>query len=288
MPKYELIIDDKYDGIAVGKIIESKFKISARLLSKLKNTDGIKLNGEHITVRGIAKKGDVLSLIMPNDKSENIIPVNFPLDILYEDDELLIVNKQRGMPTHPSLNNFDNTLGNAVMYYYKDIDFVYRPAIRLDKDTTGIVVIAKTPYAHHKISLQLQNRTFDKKYLAICKNVPKDKEGIINAPIKREKESIIKRVVASDGQEAITHYKVIKEKDNLALVELILKTGRTHQIRVHLAHIGCPLLYDYLYGEEEENKTFLLHCTQVSFIHPTTNKRLTINCLPPEEFDIIF
>ena len=280
MPDFQLNIQKEHEEYSVGELIAKNFKISSRMLTKLKNNDGIKLNGEHITVRGRVKEGDVLSLVFPREKSKNVVPIELPLNILYEDDELLIVNKPKDMPVHPSLNNYTNTLGNAVMYYYKDIPFVYRPVNRLDRDTTGIVIISKSAYSHNHLSKQMQKNLFKKTYTAVTVSPPIPAKGIINAPIKREQESIIKRVVAPDGQTAVTEYETLYEKDGKGVVKVLLHTGRTHQIRVHFSHIGFPLLYDYLYGTEVEGKTFMLHCTELEFLHPITEKPLKITCEP--------
>ena len=281
MPDFKLNIKKEHENFSVGELINKYFRISSRMLTKLKNNDGIKLNGQHITVRGRVKEGDVLALIMPQEKSKNVVPTDLPLDILFEDEELLIVNKPKDMPVHPSLNNYTNTLGNAVMYYYRDRPFVYRPVNRLDRDTTGIVIIAKSAYAHNSLSKQMQKNIFKKTYTAVTSTPPVPEKGIINAPIKREQESIIKRVVAEDGQVAITEYETLYAKDGYAVVKVLLHTGRTHQIRVHFAHIGAPLLYDYLYGKEVEGKTFMLHCTQLEFLHPVTGEKMVISCPPP-------
>ena len=283
MPDFQLNIKKEHEAYSVGELIAKNFKISSRMLTKLKNNDGIKLNGEHITVRGRVKEGDVLSLIFPKEQSKNVVPVNLPLNILFEDEQLLIVNKPKDMPVHPSLNNYTNTLGNAVMYYYKDIPFVYRPVNRLDRDTTGIVIIAKTAYAHYELSKQMQKNIFKKTYTAVTVAPPVPEKGIINAPIRREQESIIKRIVADDGQVAITEYETLSVKDGHATVKVLLHTGRTHQIRVHFAHMGFPLLYDYLYGTEVEGKTFMLHCTELEFLHPITNEKMKIVCKPQFE-----
>lgn len=277
MPDFKLNIKKEHEEFSVGELINKHFKISSRMLTKLKNNDGIKLNGQHITVRGRVKEGDVLALIMPEEKSKNVVPTDLPLDILFEDDELLIVNKPKDMPVHPSLNNYTNTLGNAVMYYYNDRPFVYRPVNRLDRDTTGIVIIAKSAYAHNSLSQQMQRNLFKKTYLAVTSIPPVPEKGIIDAPIRREQESIIKRIVAEDGQRAVTEYETISVENGHAVVKIKLHTGRTHQIRVHFAHIGAPLLYDYLYGEEVEGKTFMLHCTQLEFLHPITGEKMIIN-----------
>ena len=285
MRELKLIIDEKYSQYTVGQLIKNHFKISARLLTKLKQNDLIKLNGEHVTVRGTVKIGDELKLIMPESSSMNVIPVELPLDIIYEDEDLLIVNKPKDMPVHPSMNNYNNTLGNAVRYYYKDIPFVYRPVNRLDRDTTGIVIVAKTPQASHSLSQQMQKNIFRKTYLAITEGIVSPDQGIIDEPIARERESIIKRCVRADGQRAVTEYKTVKTGNNKSVAEILLHTGRTHQIRVHFAHIGYPLYADSLYGNKVEGETFNLHCFRLEFLHPVTGEKMHIECPPPENFD---
>ena len=273
-------------GTDVGTLLKKHLKLSSRLITKLKNSGGIILNEEIVTVRKIVSEGDILTVKMPEGRSENVVPVELPLDILYEDEDILIVNKPQNMPVHPSMNNYKNTLGNAVMYYYKDIPFVYRPVNRLDRDTTGIVIIAKTPQASHDLSRQMQQGEFKKEYLALVSGCPDAEYGIIDAPIKREQESIITRCVAPDGQRAVTEYTIIKKHEDCSVAHIKLHTGRTHQIRVHFAHIGHPLMYDYLYGTEVEGKTFCLHCYKLKFFHPTTKERVCIIANPPEYFKI--
>ena len=286
MRELTLTIEEKHTGSDVGMLLKKHFCLSSRLITKLKQSGGIKLNGETVTVRKTVTAGDELCVIMPESNSPNVIPVKLPLDILYEDDDILAVNKPRNMPVHPSMNNYDNTLGNAVMYYYKDIPFVYRPVNRLDRDTTGIVIIAKTPQASHNLSKQMQEGKFKKEYLALIEGIPFPRYGIIDAPIKREQESIIKRCVAPDGQRAVTEYVIIDKNETTSVAHIKLHTGRTHQIRVHFAHIGHPLKNDYLYGTEKIGETFYLHCYKLTFFHPVTNERVTLICNPPDELNL--
>jgi len=286
MRELNLIIQNEHTKYNVGELLKKHFQLSSRLITKLKHTGGIKLNGKTVTVRKEVLVGDSLTVEMPQSASLNVIPVNLPIDILYEDEDILVVNKPRNMPVHPSMNNYDNTLGNAVMYYYKDVPFVYRPVNRLDRDTTGVVIIAKTPQAGCDLSRQMQEGKFKKEYLALLSGTPEAEYGIINAPIKRENESIIKRCVSPDGQNAVTEYTIIKKNENSSVAHIKLHTGRTHQIRVHFAHIGHPLMYDYLYGKEESEKTFCLHCYKLTFFHPVTKEKVCIVCPPPKDFDL--
>lgn len=286
MRELTLNITEKESGTDVGTMLKKHLRLSSRLITRLKNCGGIILNNEVVTVRKIVSKGDILTVKMPEGNSKNVVPVELPLDILYEDEDILIVNKPQDMPVHPSMNNYKNTLGNAVMYYYRDIPFVYRPVNRLDRDTTGIVIIAKTPQASHDLSRQMQEGNFKKEYLALISGCPENEYGIIDAPIRREQESIIKRCVADDGQKAVTEYVIIDKNENCSVAHIKLHTGRTHQIRVHFAHIGHPLMYDYLYGVEQEGKTFCLHCYKLTFFHPTSKERVCIIAPPPDYFKI--
>lgn len=264
-------------GKAVGDIIRLNFDISSHLLAYLKNNQGIYLGDELVTVRKTVASGDILTLKIRDIKSPNIVPVNLPLKIVYEDEDILVVDKPENMPVHPSINNYTNTLGNAVMYYYRHEEFTFRPVNRLDRDTTGLVVIAKNRYAADIISRQMKEGLFKKEYMAVVEGIIEEKEGEINAPIKRESESVIKRCVSEDGKAALTKYRVVDECDNKSLVKINLLTGRTHQIRVHFSHIGYPLCYDYLYGNEQKGKTFCLRCSKVEFFHPFTGKNISFS-----------
>lgn len=280
MTDIELIINDGLDGKYIRDIVRYELRISSGLLSKLKKSGGIKINGNTVTTAYRAVNGDILTIDFPDEKTESIEPVNIPLEIIYEDKYILAVNKPKDMPTHPSVGNHDNTLGNACMYYYKDKNFVFRPLTRLDRDTTGIVIIAKDARTSAILSEQMQSGIFKKTYYAITAGIPTPQSGRINLPIGRTDGSILKREVREDGQSAITDYKVLCTKDNKALVEIELLTGRTHQIRVHFSHIGCPLLYDYMYGTEIPGETLFLHCGKIEFIHPINNERIELNVKP--------
>lgn len=266
--------DEKY---TVGELLKSKLSISSRVLSGLKKENLIFLNDIQCHTWQKGKNGDTLSFVLQDTfPSENVVPRKIPLDIIYEDDDILAVNKPSDMPVHPSMNNYENTLGNAVMYYFRNIPFVYRPVNRLDRDTTGAVIIAKTQQACFNLSKQMQNGIFKKTYLAVIDGVPEKEHGIIDAPIARVPGSAIKRCVSPLGKPAVTEYDILQSNGEISLVQVKLHTGRTHQIRVHFSYIGHPLLYDYLYGREVPGKILLLHCEKLEFAHPVTNNPLTI------------
>lgn len=269
----------------VGEIIGKNFHISSHLLAYLKNNRGIYLNDCLVTVRKTAEPNDILTLVLRDTGSPNIVAVNIPLDIVYEDEDILVVDKPANMPVHPSINNYTNTLANGVVYYYGEEKITFRPVNRLDRDTTGLVLIAKNRYSADILSRQMKDGTFRKEYVALVEGILQSKEGEISAPVKRESESVIRRCVSPDGKYAVTRYRVIDEGNGKSLVRIRLLTGRTHQIRVHFSHIGHPLCYDYLYGTEKKGKTFYLRCVQIEFVHPVTGKNVTIS-LPARE-DII-
>jgi 23S rRNA pseudouridine1911/1915/1917 synthase len=197
------------------------------------------------------------------------------VEVVYEDEYILAVNKPRGMPTHPSKGNHLPTLANAVMGKYGG-NFVFRAINRLDRDTSGIVLIAKDPFSAARLSEYMREHHLDKRYLAKLKGVPKKKHGIIEANIEREYEGSIKRVVRDDGKYAKTEYTVLEDNGDSSVCGIKLYTGRTHQIRVHMAYIGHPLVNDFLYGVNEEGECYKLHCSSITFLHPITNAPVTV------------
>ena len=235
---------------------------------------GIHLNGEVVTVRAEVNLGDLIEIYAEDNVSEGIPPMDIPLTVLYEDEDILAVDKPTGMPTHPSKGNNLPTLANAVMGYYGG-DFVFRSVNRLDRDTSGIVIIAKNQFSAGALSSTMKKGMWNKKYHALISGIPTEKSGVIDAPIERVEEGNIKRMVRDDGKRAITEYLVIEEYEKDCLCELHLLTGRTHQIRVHMAHIGHPLVSDFLYGTPSD-KEYYLRCKEISFPHPRTGEILTI------------
>ena len=235
---------------------------------------GIHLNGEVVTVRAEVNLGDLIEIYAEDNVSEGIPPMDIPLTVLYEDEDILAVDKPTDMPTHPSKGNNLPTLANAVMGYYGG-DFVFRSVNRLDRDTSGIVIIAKNQFSAGALSSTMKKGMWNKKYHALISGIPTEKSGVIDAPIERVEEGNIKRMVRDDGKRAITEYLVIEEYEKDCLCELHLLTGRTHQIRVHMAHIGHPLVSDFLYGTPSD-KEYYLRCKEISFPHPRTGEILTI------------
>ncbi len=286
MREFEFIIPNEYAGKDIKFILKNHYHFSSNLITSLKVGDGILLNGKKEFVNKIVTNGDLLKLTLIDRTSQNIISEKIPIDILYEDEDLVAVNKPYNMPTHPSIYHRSGTLANAIMYYFKEDDFTFRAPSRLDRDTSGVLIVAKNAFSADGISKQIQDGEFKKEYVALTVGIPKIKTGTINAPIKREAEGIIKRIIAQDGKLAVTDYEVIEEKNNFALIRLHPKTGRTHQIRLHLSYIGTPIYADFLYGEDIKNERIRLHCKSVEFLHPITNKKIKITAPLPNDMNL--
>ena len=268
----------------IKSILKQKLKISAAVLTKLKQTpEGILLNGKSVFATQTVNEGDVITITISDESSPNIVPTDIPLDIIYEDEDILAVNKPRNMPCHPSQNHHDDTLANGVMHYYKGKGFTFRVITRLDKDTSGVVLIAKNKISASILSDHMLNGKIYKEYLALCHGTPKVTKGIIDAPIARKEGSAIMREVNALGKEAVTQYEVIKNNDDFSLIKLNPLTGRTHQIRVHLSHIGHPIYGDDMYGSPVKDEMTRLHCHKISFNHPITKEKLIIKAPKPDD-----
>jgi len=230
---------------------------------------------------------ELIVVIDEKENSPKIIPVNIPIEIVYEDEDILVVNKPAKMPIHPSLNNYDNSLGNAVMFYYNNqgLSFVYRCINRLDRDTSGLVLIAKNIISANILGNYQKEGKINKVYQAIVEGEDIDDFGTIDKPIGRKDGSTIERMIDyENGKPAITHFKTIKRVNNKALVELKLETGRTHQIRVHMNSIGHPLVGDFLYNPNNKDlNRQALHVSSLSFTHPITREIISLECPLPEE-----
>lgn len=287
------ITNNKYDNIK--QVLKEEFHISDRLLKKLKLNHQIFLNYIPVNINySDLKIGDFISIVLDfEEEYDNIVPLKSNLNIIYEDNYLLVVNKPSNMPVHPSCNHFEDSLSNIVKYYFDCIGLKRKIRIvnRLDKDTSGIVIFAKNEYIQEALIQQMKNNTFKKEYLAILNGILEKNSDTISAPIARKENSIIERCVNFEtGDIAITHYDLIKTIDNkYSLVHFVLETGRTHQIRVHSAYIGHPILGDTLYGSSSNliNRQ-ALHAQKVSFIHPITKKSIILEAPLPEDMRIFF
>lgn len=279
MEKYLETVTSVFGEMKIRDYLKNRLGLSTSLIAKVKYGNVI-LNDIAVHMRATVKNGDIIEITLPAEDSKNIEPMDIPLDIVYEDDYLIAVNKPRNMPVHPSRGNHLPTIANAIRSYI-DHPFVFRAVNRLDRDTSGIVLIAKDRLSGAKLYQSMKERKFEKTYLAVIEGIP-DSHGIIDAPIVREEEGSIKRVVRDDGKKCITEYELISTDDcGNSLIKVIPHTGRTHQIRVHMAHIGHPLVNDFLYGTRGE-ETYFLHCASLSFPHPFTNEVITVNASIPK------
>ncbi len=267
---------------------------SQSLIRHLRNTEnGIMVGGEPVYTTRILKQGDSLSVFIREDKSsENIVPTPMAIQIVYEDEHILVVNKEAGIPIHPSQGNFDNTLANGMAYYFKEKgeSFIYRAMNRLDRDTTGLLILAKNPLSACLLSHMLQKREIHRRYLAVvCGKLPA--MGTINAPIARVDGSTIERCVDQiKGEYACTHYKRLyyDPVTGHSIAGLCLETGRTHQIRVHLKSIGHPLPGDFLYHPDYRYiRRQALHSFRLDFLHPIHMKPLTFEAPFPEDMQFL-
>ena len=284
----ELIYKIKKSDLSIKQILKNEFNMSERFILKLKNNKCIYINNTCVPIYFEIKENDILKIIENiEEDSSGIIPNSkITLDILYEDDFLLIINKPAGIPVHPSILHYEDSISNGVKYYFETINLKkkIRPVNRLDKDTSGIVIFAKNEYIQNCLCYQMSENIFKKKYIAILEGTLKKNCGTIDAPIARKNDSIIERCINKKGSKAITHYKILETFNNLSKVEFTLETGRTHQLRVHSQFIGHPILGDSLYGHTSKliNRQ-ALHAYWISFIHPITKKEIIIKTELPND-----
>ena len=286
----EINYEIKNNTQTINSILQNELKISSRLLYKLIKLNKIELNHKPCDTRKTGTFGDTITINFDYEEdNSNIIPTKMNLNIIFEDDWLLVVNKPAGIAIHPSVLHYSDSLCNGIKFYFDKIGLKkkIRPVNRLDLNTSGLVVFAKCEYIQECLINQMKNNQFKKEYLAICNGFFDKKSGTINLPIARKENSIIERCISENGQTAITHYEVLKEFDNYSLVKCSLETGRTHQIRVHMSAIGHPLLGDSLYGSISDliNRQ-ALHCFNLQFIHPVYNNDLNFWGDLPNDFKI--
>ena len=282
---YQIDKDEHYDNVL--HVLKEQFLLSDRLITKLKKANKIYLNSLPTYTKKSVTVGDTVSVLIDfEEDNSNIVASNIPLNIIYEDDYLLVLNKPANIAIHPSILHFDNSLSNGVKFYFDKLGLKKKIRIvnRLDRNTSGIVVFAKNEYIQECLIKQMKTKELKKEYLAIAKGILESKSGTLNFPIARKEGSIIERTVSSDGDSAITHYDVVKEFNNLSLVHIVLETGRTHQIRVHFSHIGHPILGDTLYGSPSKliNRQ-ALHSYKLTFIHPVTKKVVSLEAPLPND-----
>ena len=276
-------VDNNCPYKTLREILKAHFNISERLLLKLKKSNKIYINSHLSYLDKILELNDIIEIYIDfEEENSNIVPTKMKLNIIYEDEAYLVINKPAGIPIHPSMNHFEDSLSNGIRYYFDSINLKkkIRPVNRLDKNTSGLVIFAKNEFIQECLVRQMKNNIFYKEYIAICEGKFKSPKGIIKAPIARKENSIIERCISENGILAITEYEVLEynSNHNYSVVKCILKTGKTHQIRVHMKYIGHSLLGDTLYGNSSNliNRQSL-HSYCISFIHPLSNLKVKYN-----------
>lgn len=291
----EHTIDKNDAGKQVKFILKNRLQLSTKFINKLKLQNKISINDVAVRVNYIVSENEVLKAELELEEDcENIEPQNIPIDIVYEDDCLLVINKQPGIVVHPTFNHPNNTIANGIVYYLKQkgISKKVRPVSRLDRETSGIIIFAKNQFAQDVLIKQMQDKTFQKEYLGIVQGIPENSCGTINLPIARKPESIMLRCISDSGAPSITHYELIESfpKYNTALLKFKLETGRTHQIRVHCQAMGFPIYGDTLYTDRTDflisRQALHSHITKIQ--HPETKKELVFNAnLPPDMINLL-
>ena len=273
-------VPTEYNGVNALSFLRSFCRLSSRMITRLKREKyGILMDGKILRTIDTVSAGKTVEISLPDEKI-GIEPVEGELDILYEDDYILIVNKPYSMPVHPVKQHQSDTLANLVAFYAqsKGNEFTFRAINRLDKDTSGIVFIAKDRYTANAVKFAL-----NKTYIAVCSGIINE-NGTVNAPIALKKDSKMVREVTSDGAPSVTHYKVLVKGKDCTLVSLVLETGRTHQIRCHMAYLGHPLEGDDLYGGRlDKIQRQALHCGKLDFVHPITKQPITVTAPIPDD-----
>ena len=284
----------KEDGIRLDKAIaELDPDISRMTVQKLIEDDKILVNGKKEKASYKVKINDKIIIEFEKPKESKLKAEEIPLNVIYEDNDIIIINKEKGMVVHPGNGNPDGTLANAIMARCKDslsgIGGEIRPGIvhRIDKDTSGIIIVAKNDKAHLNISEQIKEHKTTKTYLALVRGRVKENEATIDMPIGRSKKDRKKMAVDKDGKKAVTHFKVLKRYSDCTLLEVVIETGRTHQIRVHLSEIGYPIIGDYIYSNGKNRfdvEGQMLHAYKIKFKHPTTNEEVEYTAELPKYF----
>lgn len=282
------IITNEEEGSTVRHILKAKLHFSSHAISRLTRTEtGILVNGQHARTVDILHTGDVLTVETGDQRpvKVSITPGNWPLPVVWEDGHLLVVNKPVGMVAHASTFLPDTPTVAGALAWSRGADFLFHSVNRLDKGTTGLMVVAKSGYVHDLLRRSLHTPDFRREYRAVCVGCPEPKQGTVNAPIGRAPDSVVARCVRPDGSPAVSHYEVIAEHNGMSLLKLLPETGRTHQLRVHMAHLGCPLTGDWLYGTEDPAliPRPALHSYGLTLTHPITGEILRLTAPLPED-----
>ncbi|MDB2151236.1 RluA family pseudouridine synthase [Clostridium butyricum] len=293
MEKTLIKVDEQDEGLRIDKYLSNIFKDKSRsFIQGLIEKENVKVNSKALKSNYKLKKADEIEIMIPEPEILSVEAENIPIDIVYEDEDVIVVNKAQGMVVHPAPGNYNGTLVNALLYHCKDlssINGVIRPGIvhRIDKDTSGILVIAKNDDAHNKLSEQLKDHSMKREYYALIEGRLKNNDGTIDKPLGRCKKDRLKIGIIEDGKRAVTHYEVVERYNGYTLVKCVLETGRTHQIRVHMASIGFPLVGDPLYGFKRQKFKLegqVLHARTLGFIHPRTGEYMEFTSELPKYF----
>lgn len=285
------VIDN--DGIRIDKYLLDKLDISRNKIQKLINDNNILVNGKSVKASYIVRVDDLIECDFLYKEKIDILPEDIPLDIVYEDDDLLVVNKPSGMVVHPAVGNYSHTLVNALMYHCNNlsqVNGVIRPGIvhRIDADTSGLLLVAKNDMAHVDLTKQISEKSVKREYIALVDGVIKEDTATIDAPIGRDVKNRKKMCVTADNsKDAITNIRVIERYKNSTLITCSLLTGRTHQIRVHMNYIGHSVINDPVYGSKKLIDPLfgqMLHARKIGFVHPRTHEYMEFSCEPPEKF----
>lgn len=290
----KIIVQSNEKGLRLDSYIASKKKeLSRTNVQRLIENGNVLVNNNTQKISYKVLPEDVISIVVPEAKEIELKPQDIPIDIIYEDSNIIVVNKPKGLVVHPAIGNPDGTLVNAIMNICKDslsgIGGEIRPGIvhRLDKDTTGILIIAKNDKAHINLSEQIKNREIKKIYIALVRGIVPENEATINMPIGRSQKDRKKMAVVKNGKEAVTHFKVLKRFKNYTLLEIKIDTGRTHQIRVHMSEIGYPVVGDMVYSNGKNEfgvEGQMLHAKSLDFKHPITGKQMHLEAEMPKYF----
>ena len=290
--RFESIVEEKYTGERIDKVLPLIFTSLTRAKGQhLIDSKNVLVDGESVKASYKLKLNQKIELVIEEETGSELTPQNIKLEIVYEDDDLIVINKPIDLVVHPAAGHKDLTLVNALLYHFDKLSRVngnYRPGIvhRIDKDTTGLLVVAKNDAAHNNLALQIKDKDANRLYYALVEGEIDDAHFIIEAPIGRSNKNRKKMAVVSDGKDAKTEFKIVKRFSGYTLLQAKLYTGRTHQIRVHLAYINHPIIGDQLYGKKNKFniKHQMLHAYQLELIHPTTGKKVVFNAELPNDF----
>lgn len=286
--KLTYTVDKNEEKTKLREYLRRVAQLSGRLIKGAAMQGRIEVNNERAKLNHVLKQGDIITFEVNKEESQNIEPEKMDLNIAYEDNDVIVVNKGPNMVVHPTKSYPTGTLANGLLYYFKEKgeNCIVRLVSRLDMDTSGLIIIAKNQFSHMALARDMQKQEFEKSYMAVIHGHMAVPEGTIDLPIYRTTDDSIKRVVDERGQNSITHYKVVESYENGQLVKLILETGRTHQIRVHLSHLGHPIYGDNLYGTQGDEQLIgrqALHAYKLAFPHPRTGEVVTLETDMPED-----